>query len=334
MSLIKIKTWIKTRRLLYNFLKTYYYLNHIRKYAKKNKHIPRVLYIETTNLCNARCRMCPHEKMKRERGNMSWELYTKIIDECETFEGDGLQINLHKDGEPLLDQLIFKRIKYAKQKLKKSCIRLNSNTMLLDEEKAKKLLNSDIDEVTFSVDGASKETYEKIRIGLKYDIVKENIERFFELRKSSSSNVRVIMQMVVEENNRYEIEEYKKMWLGKTDIVYMKAMHNFLDMGTSIKTSELEKKQMKFCKQPFDFMMIYWDGRVGLCCWDYDNIANLGDVGEDRLIDIYNNGKFKTIRMAMIRMDCRKIKPCNRCATIYGMDVSQHYNWEKRFYSK
>ena len=264
---------------------------------------------------------------------MSWELFKKIIDECESFEGDGLRIFLLLDGEPLMDHLLFQRIEYIKKKLHNSTIHFNTNAMLLDEDKARRILKSGIDSITFSVDGASRETYEKIRVGLKYDIVKRNVERFFELERNIPNRIKVTMQMVVCEDNKYEIEEYKRLWQGKADVVYFKAMHSFLDMETTIKTKQLEKRQLGFCKQPYDFMLIYWNGDVALCCWDYDSLAKLGNIRENSLIDVYNNERFKMIRSSMSRMDCSKISPCKKCARIYGKDVHKCFEWERSFRS-
>jgi MoaA/NifB/PqqE/SkfB family radical SAM enzyme len=288
--------------------------------------IPKTIYIETTNLCNSKCLMCPHEKMKRSPGNMSWALFKKIIDECKTFEGAGLIIALHKDGEPLLDPLLFEKIKYIKEYLRNSTVMFNSNAMLLDKDKARRLLDSGLDRVTFSVDGASKETYEKIRVGLKYDVVKKNLDMFFELKKASTNKTRVTMQMVVCKDNKSEVEKYNKQWLGKADRIFFKSMHNFLDMGTSIKTKRSSKRQLHFCKQPFDLLMIYWNGDIGLCCWDYNNFYNLGNVKRDKIIDVYNNKKFKEVRTAMCNMNAKTLKPCDKCSQIYGEDMNMSYH--------
>ena len=99
-----------------------------------------------------------------------------------------------------------------------------------------------------------------------------NLDRFFELKKDSSVKIDIVMQMVVYEKNKHEIEKYKELWSEKAE-VFLKPRHNFLNMGTSIKTKRLSKKQLKICDQPFDYMMIYWNGDLGLCCWDYDNIS-------------------------------------------------------------
>lgn len=298
---------------------------HMKRIKRGEPYIPKTIYIEATNFCNAACQMCPHEKMRRGQGCMSWELFKKIVDECKVFEGEGLQIFLHKDGEPLLDPLFFEKAKYIKANLCKSVVSFNSNAMLLDEGKSKELLGSGIDHVIFSVDGASREIYERIRVGLKHDIVKKNLDRFFELKKNSSSKIKATMQMAVCEDNKSEIEKYKEHWAKKADEVVFRSMHNFLDMGTSFKTKRLSKKQLFFCAQPFLLLMIYWNGDVGLCCWDYDNFCNIGNINNDSILNIYNNEYFKTIRTAMCKMRTKAIIPCNRCSQIYGQDMHMRY---------
>lgn len=331
MVLQGIKNWVKTRNFLNDYIKKYCYLKYAKKYLKKQFHVPKAIFLETTNFCNAKCRMCPHIKIKREKGYMDWDLFKKVIDEAKSFEGEGLNIYLHKDGEPLLDALLFKRIKYIKQQLSKSKVYFHSNAMLLDEEKAKQLLDSGIDGVSFSVDGASEEGYEKIRAGLKYDIVKNNLEHFFEMRRRHTDRIEVTMQMVVCAENKQDINKYRRLWLDKADIVYFKARHSFLDTGPSLKTNTLKNRQLAFCEQPYDDMFIYWNGDVGLCCWDYDNLANLGNIREGELLSVYNNDRFNMIRAAMNNMDCSLITPCNVCAAIYGSDRSRYFGWEKRF---
>lgn len=285
-----------------------------------NRYIPKVIYLEVTNRCNARCFMCPNQKMKRGRGDMPWDVFQKIVDECVKFEGRGLHFILHKDGEPLMDKLLFERIDYLKKTMKKSTVHFNTNAMLLDDEKASKILNSPLDSITFSVDGASASTYEKIRAGLKYEVVVDNINRFFEKKKMQNSHLHVTMQMVVDNDNISEVEKYRELWQDKANRVFIKEMHNFLVQNTSMHQEGLSAKQIRRCHMPFMVMLFYWNGDVGLCCWDYDNLVGLGNIHENSLLEIFNNEKIQYIRNAMIKMDCKQIKPCNICSQIYGLD--------------
>lgn len=293
-----------------------------------NQFIPLKLQIEVTNNCNANCFMCPRSKIKRGIGTMAIGTFQKIIDQCKSFEGRGLLFVLHKDGEPLLDPHLFERISYIKSNLKKSKVGFYSNGMLLNEKKALEICNSKLDFITFSVDGASKEVYEKIRRGLNYDIVKKNLDRFFELKKETNCPTEVTMQMVVDDSNKHEIKAYRGLWNNKADRIFIKSMHNFLVQGTSIKGNQLTEKQIEICHQPFVELHIYWDGQIGLCCWDYDNMFPLGNVNDQELIELYNSQQFKFVRKEMIKKKCQ-FMPCKICSQIYGKDLYKEYEFSE-----
>jgi hypothetical protein len=264
--------------------------------------------------------MCPNLKIKRGRGHMPWNVFKKIVDECKEFEGRGISFILHKDGEPLMDKMLFDRIDYIKKVMKKSRVHFNTNAMLLNEEKILKILNSPLDSITFSVDAVTPETYEQIRIGLNYNTVKNNVLNFFRMKKDLNKDIHVTMQMVVNEMNMHETEEYKKMWREKADRVFCKSTHNFLVQKSSIYGDRLSEKQLKRCLMPFLAMLFYWNGDIGLCCWDYDHMVDLGNIENQSLLQLYNTPMFERIREAMKKKDCKNIRPCNICSQIYGED--------------
>ncbi len=87
------------------------------------KYIPILIYIyRSDKSLQFRMYYVPNRSMtNRPKGHMSWEIFQKIIDKCKEIENSigRITIGLHKDGEPLLDPLLFKRIDYIKSKLKK-----------------------------------------------------------------------------------------------------------------------------------------------------------------------------------------------------------------------
>ncbi len=317
---------VKTRVFewpVYIFKKWLIY-NLIRFGVWKKGYIPEVIYLETTNDCNAKCFSCPRLKMNRAVGTMDWHLFKSIIEKLKKIRG--LHFTLHIDGEPLMDPLLFERIKYIKENLKGTKIHFNTNAILLDEEKARKILASGLDSITFSIDGTTKETYEKIKTGLNFKTAITNVENFFCLKKEiGAQKPYVIMQMVVNESNKHQVEDYKKIWYDKADKIFIKAMLNFMTQGVSIKTQELSAKQLRRCFQPVAVLPIYWDGRIGLCCWDYDHLAELGDISDKEIINLYNDFKHQQIRKAMLKMKCDSVKPCNICSQIYGQDMNADY---------
>ena len=288
--------------------------------------IPNVIYIETTNLCNAKCIMCPHEKITRDPKIMEDRVFYKIIKDCKKNNIENVQIFLHKEGEPLLDKKIFTRIKYVKDEIgTKNEIGINTNAMLLSKENSRKLIESGLDTIYFSVDGVEKTKYEKIRKNLDYDIVVNNIKEFFKIKLELKSSIKVIMQMLTIEDNSLDEKIFKEIWGKYPCEFYIKRMHSYLDGGRSSLTKELERKQIKICEDPFKILVIYTNGEVGLCCWDYNNEYSIGNILEKDLVILFNNEKAHLMRKSQKKLDCKNIIPCNRCRRIFGKDLISKY---------
>lgn len=137
---------------------------------------PTWIQLEPTTKCNLRCKFCVSPVWDRRGMDMSFEDFKKIIDQFPYL----VDILLQGVGEPLLCKDYIKMIKYCKSRN----IRVTSttNATLLDREMSRKIIDSGIDIFVVSIDGASKETFEGIRIGADYDKVLKNIKGFVEIR--------------------------------------------------------------------------------------------------------------------------------------------------------
>lgn len=288
--------------------------------------IPEVIYIETTNKCNANCIMCPHDKMKRPLETMDEDIFRRIVISMKESDLSNTQLFLHKEGEPLCDENIISRITFANRELPNlKEMGINTNAMLLTKEKSDLLLESGINLVFFSVDGVCADTYEKIRLNCKYDIVEKNIEYFLISRKKKNKNIRVVMQMLLTDFNKHEKQEFINKW-GKYDVeFYFKKMHCYLDGNkSSFKTPDFTR-QMKVCDDPFRLLVYYVNGNVGCCCWDYNNEYVIGNAREQDMLELFNNNNIEHMRMKQKGMDCGSVSPCNRCGRIYGEDKISEY---------
>src|SRR6185369_11197301 len=78
------------------------------------RHLPDIIQIESTNLCNAKCVFCPRDEMHRRQGVMDFDLYRKVVDEAVAL---GIShVRVHNYGEPFLDKELVEKVRYAKQK--------------------------------------------------------------------------------------------------------------------------------------------------------------------------------------------------------------------------
>ncbi|MGC4067700.1 MAG: hypothetical protein QM784_24235 [Polyangiaceae bacterium] len=66
---------------------------------------PRLLAIETTNHCNAKCVFCPNNALARDKGPMKDDVFDKIVDDCKQFPLEAVEPFLQ--GDPFSDPQIL-----------------------------------------------------------------------------------------------------------------------------------------------------------------------------------------------------------------------------------
>ncbi len=288
--------------------------------SDKLLEFPRYLQIETISVCNARCSMCLTRYCKRDVTTMTEEMFKKITDELKDYSVDIERVTIQVAGEPLLDKKLEHRIRL----LKDSGIRFvvfATNGSLMTEQRAKSVMKSGVDEVSFSVDGATKQTYEKIRVGLDFAEVVENIETFLRVRDEMNPETIVRIRMVAQKANENEIDQFLAFWnqrLKPTDSVYAKVLHTW---GNSSKLHELpegydyEKLNASACTSPWTSMVIFSDGQVPLCCCDYKPSYSLGNVAEQSIREMWLGEKLGKIRHLHALHGRASIKMCRNCTT-------------------
>ncbi|TLX80362.1 MAG: radical SAM protein [Thaumarchaeota archaeon] len=280
-------------------------------------NFPLNLDIETTNICNLLCPMCPRtiqidNGTYVDIGTMGMDFYKKFIDEG---AANGLcAVKLNFLGEPLLDRYIIERIKYTKSKGIIE-VMFNTNATLLTEEMSHKLLEAGLDSIFFSVDSISRERFNKIRIGADYDTVVKNIINFVKIKNEGNyKHVQTRTSMVVMPSNKHEVEEFTKFWLPIVGIVgYGEWVEHTSTQG------EIEDYNPDFvCSQPFQRMFIMYDGICTPCCVDDGRGYILGDLKKNTVTEIWHGERYQKLRNAMTNGRYKDIDICARCYVPYA----------------
>jgi len=286
---------------------------------------PKTLYIEITNLCNANCRMCPRHDLNRQEEHMDTNLYKKIIDEASAWFYKP-KIHLVFLGEPLLHPDFIKLVIYAKSKgLVVSTI---SNGYAMNNEYAQALIESGLDEITFSLDSLSKKIYEQIRIGLDFDIVQKNIHNLLRLKKELNSKTpEVQISMVIQDLNRHEKDDFIKYWIDKVKGVYFQyEFKDFEDGGRRKINNNINKiisERRKSCYYLDEMMVIYSSGQVTVCPADDFAEMLVGDSKLEKLLDIWRGDKYKNLRRKHMEGEYKRIKKCANCDYWRGYNVTK-----------
>lgn len=315
----KLKDYFFTlaRLSVLSFLYRKIYSVSIKNKIKNFKLSDIIVTIEPSNVCNSKCVMCPYPKMTRPKKAMPMDLFKKIVDDC--VQNGIINFNLNFYNEPFLDPMIFERIRYLKTKNVR--VQLFSNGSILNDEKINEIIKSGLNDIRFSVDGAKKETYEKIRKGLDFEQTTANILRLIETKKKlKSSSPRVAVVFVRSSDNKGEQEIFKKFWKGKAD----KVIVSFDDNRNDTSDGFLKNGRMTAypCRKLWGEMVAISDGKAVLCCVDFNGSVVLGDFNKQSISEIWSSPKFKQIREKHLAFKADEMPLCKKCAHPYRMNVS------------
>ncbi len=178
--------------------------NKINLLHQRLYYYPSGLQIGITNKCNLQCIMCKRRSIQQKypaylEKEMSFEDFKYIVDQFPKIK----KIRMTGLGENLLNKDFLKMLRYIKEK--KIYVEFFDNFYFLDDKIAEQLINIGVDKVYASIDGATKETYEKIRIGSSFERVMDNIKGLINLKKKKRANYPEITFIYV--INRYNSEE-------------------------------------------------------------------------------------------------------------------------------
>jgi MoaA/NifB/PqqE/SkfB family radical SAM enzyme len=249
--------------------------------------LPDIVQIESTNICHAKCVFCPRDEMHRAQGVMSRELFRKIVDEC---AGLGItHVRMHNYGEAFLDRHLTEKVRYAKDKGIKE-VGMISNGSLITEKVARAVIETGLDAINISVDAGGKDVFEQTRIGLNYDKVIANIERLVRIRSELGRNHPKLILSFVRQNNSADEQAFIEHWRAIADKIHITELHNW--GGTLNHESDVNYP----CYRPWLTFTVLWDGRVSLCCADFDGKTILGDLKTQSIQDIWNSDAYRAVR--------------------------------------
>lgn len=349
--------WSKFKRLVF-LLKhkgiryAYNYVHLHILFGTKNPFLIRLLYwlspyppyleIEVTTRCNLKCIICEHTYWSEPCRDMSFEEFRGILDQFPRLKWIGLT----GIGESFMNKDFLKMLRYVKSK--NVYIELYDNFYFINKETAKELIDLGIDKIFISLDAATKEIYEKIRVGSNFDLVVTNLKDFFRLKKEMKAHFpEIAFHFIVNKFNINEISQYLDLVRSITkgeneDVQVTRMLHNFKevkDLFTEISTEMIKKinekaKKMNIklswsadvpqCKPPINectewiMPFIFVSGHVISCCAgneagqrNFQKETALGNVFETPFKEIWLGEKYKNLRRMLYQ---GKIPPsCKNC---------------------
>lgn len=176
--------------------------------------LPAFVQLEPVGQCNLRCEMCPIQ-FRRDGppygppAFMDFALFTRIIDEL----AGVAELHLQGLGEPMMHPRFFEMVEYAAARGFR--VTTNSNMTLLNERRAEACVTSGLDTLHVSIDGASAEMYERIRVRGHFGRVLLNVRRVLTARSGlGADRPRLHMVSVLMKQNLHELPALVRLAAG------------------------------------------------------------------------------------------------------------------------
>lgn len=311
------------------------------KYLKLSDCVPLktpwTVMIEPTNKCNFQCSFCPTgdkdllKKVGRPLGNMSLDLFKKIIDDLTVFPSKLKSLRLFKDGESFLNQNLIDMIKYAKDKNISEEVYIITNGSLIDKNLADQIIESKLDRLRISIEHVNSEEYKNItKTFANYDKIVDNIKYLYELKEKLQSKLFIDVKIIETYLSKNEKEKFCNDFINISDsITYESLMgwsnSNVKDFTLGNKTDvsingETLLRELNVCPEPFKGLSINFNGKVSVCCVDWSHKTIIGDISKSSFKDIWTGQQLKEFRLTHLQGNRKKIEVCSNCHYLKGVN--------------
>ena len=274
---------------------------------------PRAIQIQTVSGCNAACITCPTglSPQRTEHKYLSMQLWEKVVEECSQLESPIHIIIVSLFNEPLIDKRLLDMVDMAKGVLPDTRFLLVTNGSLLTEKNIERMLQSKLDSVRVSINAYCKESYDLLKNGLDFHRIVEGTKKLLE-RSKELGKPNVIASMLEVQFNTQEVQQFVDFWSQLGAQVHVSPAWNRAGNLPSDNEYQLEAAGWsgKLCPKPFVTLCITCDGTVVLCCADYAAEVVLGNIGEQKLLEIWMGPKHQSVLLQILK----KQNPlCSRC---------------------
>jgi len=307
----------------FNFLKFLIFRNFR---LNNPPYLPITLDVEPTTGCNFRCTMCQVSSPNFKSQNMSIETFKNFIAQNKQL----LKIKLQGMGEPTVNNKFLDMIDIANRA--GITVEFTTNGSLLEKEFIAELLKKKISKITISIDGATKETFEKIRVKSNFNEIIKNIHLLIQQSKKIYLRPQICAWTVVQRDNIHEFENIfylsnqigfdelsyqfhisdwgKQEWhkINKDKLIDINQKKTFINnmkqkKGFKTKVNIFSENILSFekkCKWPVRSSYIDNQGYVSPCCIIGDSkVVNFGNINQNNYSEIWKSAEYTQFRKSI-----------------------------------
>ena len=291
--------------------------------------MPTAVSIEPTTRCNLHCLECPSGQgtFTRPTGTLSFERYKKML---HALSSHLTYLTLYFQGEPYLNKDFFDMVRYARAH--RIYVSTSTNGHFLTEKNIAETLDSGLNRLIVSLDGADAETYNTYRKNGHFEQVIRGLQALCRAKKHhrKGKHLQIVLQFIVFGTNEHQIPIIKKLAkeIGVDKLELKTAqIYNYRKGSTLIPTKKkysryvkqsdgtykLKKTIKNKCWRVWSSCVFTWDGRVVPCCFDKNADYEMGLFPLQSVRDIVHGKKFSNFRKKVFSQR-KSIDICCNCS--------------------
>ncbi len=289
---------------------------------------PPIFQLETTNVCNMKCVMCPRtELMERKHGYMSLTDFEKLVEQLRPHEDVkwsewkeysereflantlaydedyfyfmicAQTLILHGFGEPILDKSLGEKIAVAHQHGLPTYFSMNPVNIKID--KMQEFAEAGLDFLKFSLEGLDNETqlmYRKV-VDKNFNDTLKKIFDTIELFEKKNYKTKIILTRLSFRHDPVGDKEYLDFWREYPVMAYIKNQHNRWLYEEEKAEDNTAEYMQRYCEFPWSSVSVLYDGTVVPCPLEYEGELCMGNVKENTLEEIWNSKKYEDFRL-------------------------------------
>jgi organic radical activating enzyme len=273
--------------------------------------------LEPTNHCQLNCLFCSRQKSKRAKGYLELALAEAIFDQVA--QEPGTAVRFTGWGEPLLHPRIGDLCALVKER--SIPLKVYTNGLNLSPALMERLIELEVDDLQFSMQGLNEEQYLFNRVGSDYGLLVKNLHMASEMRgKLKKPFLSILTSVLASELKKASPREFTDRYLGVVDKVAIDLTNlNFVaDLPRVKPYLEAQSKGLRrgLCVDVFLALEVKYDGTIEFCGQDADGLKEhqAGHFPQDRLKEAWLGKAMEAQRDKVGRKLGHEASPvCRRC---------------------
>lgn len=277
---------------------------------------PLTLYVDPTSFCNFKCVQCPvgQDEYDIERSTMRIETFERICREVLEM-GKLKSLKLYLQGEPMLHPQLGEFVMIAKRCAER--VEITSNCSVLSIHKAASLIYGGLDYLQVSVYGSNEAEHAAVTHSpISAARIRNNVKDLRKLRDSLDKENPFIYAKAFRKSAG-EDAAFLREWEPIADECGFDEPHNWdgqFNLRERLYGIAEEPKVSDIpCPFPFYTLAVKADGKVSVCCVDWSNGTEVGNVHDESIAEIWRGKRLHDFRMMHLERR-RGLNPaCRNC---------------------